>query len=271
MNKFDEIDLSIFQDEDEGTTNCSKKKKRKLNDEDNEDIKSEHLNDLPLEDLYSSNKIGVQFVTTKDNQTEYWITCPIGVKSHREGVCICHPLGKSSLSKFKNLGYDPISNTSLIECRPYTGRTHQLRLHLQLCGNPIANDPCYGGELFFLEDERKDVAIQLYQTMKTKGIHPMSKVPHILLDSQDLGDSFSKEPERDIEDRKPSESDNEFLLRTCRYCKNIEAADFEHLMHCDGIWLHALRYSGSTWSFETKYPSWAKEFENIQTNEKNIN
>jgi hypothetical protein len=29
------------------------------------------------------------------------------------------------------LGYDPSSDTSLVECRPITGRTHQLRLHLQ--------------------------------------------------------------------------------------------------------------------------------------------
>lgn len=28
------------------------------------------------------------------------------------------------------------------------GRTHQLRLHLQWLGHPIANDPCYGGALF---------------------------------------------------------------------------------------------------------------------------
>ena len=45
------------------------------------------------------------------------------------------------------LGYNEADDTSLVECRPHTGRTHQLRLHLQLLGNPIANDPCYGGVL----------------------------------------------------------------------------------------------------------------------------
>jgi hypothetical protein len=34
-------------------------------------------------------------------------------------------------------------------CRPYTGRTYQLRLHLQHLGYPIANDPNYGGDMWY--------------------------------------------------------------------------------------------------------------------------
>lgn len=33
-----------------------------------------------------------------------------------------------------------------VECRPLTGRTHQLRVHLQYSGLPILNDPFYGDE-----------------------------------------------------------------------------------------------------------------------------
>eukprot|EP00899_Mesostigma_viride_P001317 jgi/Mesvir1/11186/Mv14577-RA.1 len=32
---------------------------------------------------------------------------------------------------------------SLVRCRPQTGRTHQLRVHLQYLGHPIVNDPLY--------------------------------------------------------------------------------------------------------------------------------
>lgn len=36
---------------------------------------------------------------------------------------------------------------SLIECRPITGRTHQIRVHLQSTGHPIIGDKLYGNKL----------------------------------------------------------------------------------------------------------------------------
>lgn len=35
---------------------------------------------------------------------------------------------------------------SLVELRPTTGRTHQLRVHMKYLGHPIAGDPVYGSE-----------------------------------------------------------------------------------------------------------------------------
>jgi hypothetical protein len=49
---------------------------------------------------------------------------------------------------------------------------------LQLLGNPIANDPCYGGRLFYGDDQRRAKAVELLRTMKSEGYHPISKVPH---------------------------------------------------------------------------------------------
>ncbi len=39
---------------------------------------------------------------------------------------------------------------SLIECRPITGRMHQIRVHLALKGAPITGDDTYGGKPFLL-------------------------------------------------------------------------------------------------------------------------
>ena len=37
-----------------------------------------------------------------------------------------------------------VQGFAFIECRPLTGRTHQLRVHLAAAGAPIVNDPFYG-------------------------------------------------------------------------------------------------------------------------------
>lgn len=103
----------------------------------------------------------------------------MGVTSFREGTHACALDGKKSLSAFKLLAYDDISDTSLVECRPLTGRTHQLRVHLQLLGNPIANDPCYGGELFYNDQERRALAIKYLQTLRDRGLEPLSRHPHL--------------------------------------------------------------------------------------------
>ena len=83
------------------------------------------------------------------------------------------------------LEYDPVSDTSLVECHPVTGRTHQLRVHLQFLGNPIANDPCYGGELFYNDVKRRSNAITLLKALKRLDYQPLSKIPHISMDEKD--------------------------------------------------------------------------------------
>lgn len=38
--------------------------------------------------------------------------------------------------------------------------------------------------------------------------------------------------------------------------------ELETILHCDGIWLHAYRYSnGDNWQFETPLPDFAKPFQ----------
>lgn len=51
--------------------------------------------------------------------------------------------GKPSLTRFRLLSRDPDKLTSRIELEPVTGRTHQLRIHLQAIGHPIVGDRLY--------------------------------------------------------------------------------------------------------------------------------
>jgi hypothetical protein len=51
---------------------------------------------------------------------------------------------------------------------------------------------------------------------------------------------------------------DDVVVRNCR--ENKDLVKLEHAVHCDCIWLHALRYSGKDWSFETDYPDWVNDF-----------
>ena len=54
--------------------------------------------------------------------------------------------GKASFTRFKLLQH--YANASLLEVKLETGRTHQIRVHCQLVGHPLAGDPKYGNEGF---------------------------------------------------------------------------------------------------------------------------
>lgn len=64
------------------------------------------------------------------------ITCtePIEVVSYKIGVCKVSARGKECATTFKKLGYNPRTNTSVVLCKPHTGRMHQIRVHLQFLG-----------------------------------------------------------------------------------------------------------------------------------------
>lgn len=51
--------------------------------------------------------------------------------------------GKPSLTRWRVLAHDDASNTTRVELEPVTGRSHQLRLHLQAMGHPILGDALY--------------------------------------------------------------------------------------------------------------------------------
>ncbi|HEX6706457.1 MAG TPA: RluA family pseudouridine synthase [Albitalea sp.] len=52
--------------------------------------------------------------------------------------------GKPSLTRFRVLDTDPSAGTTRVELEPVTGRSHQLRVHLQAIGHPIVGDALYG-------------------------------------------------------------------------------------------------------------------------------
>lgn len=71
------------------------------------------------------------------------IDLPIGRNLSQPSTFRVDGKGKSAITDYTVLRVNS-DNTALIELKPKTGRTHQLRVHLAYLGCPILGDPVYG-------------------------------------------------------------------------------------------------------------------------------
>lgn len=80
-------------------------------------------------------------VCGRPDQESWSVDAPIGkVASARYGVV---EGGKPAVTEFRLVATS--GDISLVEARPLTGRTHQIRVHLASVGLPILGDATYGG------------------------------------------------------------------------------------------------------------------------------
>ena len=93
---------------------------------------------------------------------------------------IDHELGKASRTFYKLISFDDIQNTSRIELIPHTGRSHQLRVHMQFLGHSILGDSFYAEEPIAQKSPRLLLhahSLEFIQPITQTRLHIVSPTP----------------------------------------------------------------------------------------------
>lgn len=177
---------------------------------------------------------------------------PLMIIEHKLGLsCVAdssvYPSSKPSHTRFIKLSYDPASDMSTILCEPVTGRTHQIRLHLQYLGYPIHNDPLYNNPFWK----------KLLLTQDHDGHdHPEESSIYAKKDWLDrvkeMAQELSKSPAIFPQDE---ELPLDYSFEMCPDCENPYADPDPATLRID---LHAYKYSGPMGTFSTALPDWIK-------------
>jgi tRNA pseudouridine synthase 9 len=136
---------------------------------------------------------------------------------------------------------------SIVRCLPVTGRTHQLRVHLQFLGHPIANDPIYCNQRVFgpdlaagdaLSDHDEDIISRLSKMGKSEAAEAMAY-------HDEMMEEYNKQKAEKM------------TGGLCEVCDTPLYSDPG--VHELGIYLHAKRYAcdQGRWAYETPLPDWA--------------
>lgn len=79
------------------------------------------------------------------NEDSATIDAPIGRdKNNRKKMCVTADNSKEAITHIRVL--KRYNNATLIECKLETGRTHQIRVHMEYINHPVVNDPVYGNK-----------------------------------------------------------------------------------------------------------------------------
>lgn len=161
---------------------------------------------------------------------------------------------------------------SIVHCLPLTGRTHQIRVHLQFLGHPISNDPIYSNRRVFgpnlgrhevTAERDEEIMERLSRMGKTEVADTSSYRTHFTAvpnvppgtDPDVIANIMSREQQAAAEDYMKRKG--EMLSGAlCDVCGTELYSDPG--VHELGIFLHAVAYADQDgeWAYRSKMPSW---------------
>ncbi|MEZ9302141.1 23S rRNA pseudouridine(955/2504/2580) synthase RluC [Vibrio breoganii] len=97
------------------------------------------------------------------------VTAPL-LKNEVNSIVRVNPNGKASETRFKII--EKLNNATLLQASPITGRTHQIRVHTQYVGHPIAWDDRYGDRRFDAFTGKEGLDRLFLHAANIKFIHP---------------------------------------------------------------------------------------------------
>lgn len=90
--------------------------------------------------------------------------------TRRKEMAVLQQSGKAALTVCETLAFD--TQLSYVKLLPFTGRTHQLRVHMRHAGFPILGDQVYGNNH---ANKKWHAGRQLLHAFRLRFIHPHSK------------------------------------------------------------------------------------------------
>lgn len=178
----------------------------------------------------------------------------------RLGIWETNPQGKyPAQTLFRGVLYSEKLNETLVICKPLTGRTHQIRIHLQWIDFPISNDTCYG----YLHEAKKE--------NKKRPKPDDSYLDDAILESEDNTSPKAKKSKLETTEESASASQNTSSEDNDATCHGVTDDTDPLCADCKVdplpvdpeldlvLFLHAWVYMFDDKRYETRPPSWCME------------
>ena len=209
-----------------------------------------------MEQLIKAREVQKEYVCRVMGKfPEHEIVCdqPLEVISYKIGLVVVDPKGKESKTTFNRVSYK--DGVSIVRCQPKSGRMHQIRVHLQFLGYPIANDPLYNSVIFGSE-KGKDGEFGKTREELIEDLIKHHSVENWIESDEYQQSKLKNRPDDigDVEETIENSKDSEYFDQHCIECKTVYKNPPKDTLV---MYLHALKYSGEGWSYSTEMPSWA--------------